>query len=451
MLDTKDVTDISYKTAFLETLAHVLKGNIGAGLFAMGDAFRNAGFLVGLIGTIFIGSICIYNNHLLVKLSREVKIRKNLAVSPSFQETITFSFELGPPAFRKLAKPVMIIMKTFICITQLGFCVIYISLVGETVSTMLKGTYDISVRWCIVATFPILLAASLIHTLKFLAPVSAISTFCILYGYAVSIIMSAIDLPDISTRKMVAPVEQWPLFIGTVIFAFEGIALVIPLKNEMKEPEKFDKPLGPLNIGMSAVMCLLISLGFMSYFKYGDDIRDSVTFNLPQTWPGESAKALFALGILLSYPLQFYVPTNIFFQDITKKWGPFRYPLLVEMLLRTVLLAVTYIVAITVPYVSLLLSLIGAVCSNALALLFPAMSDICLRACPCPPVIENKEEGQKEDQESELKKNPSRFFMDIVSLILSIIGTIFGTYIALRAIVNKFIADVQGRDRKSVV
>lgn len=46
---------------------HLLKGNIGCGMLAMGDAFRNGGLLMAPILTVFIGTVCIYNNHILVR------------------------------------------------------------------------------------------------------------------------------------------------------------------------------------------------------------------------------------------------------------------------------------------------------------------------------------------------------------------------------------------------
>ena len=54
----------------------------------------------------------------------------------------------------------------------------------------------------------------------------------------------------------------------------------IPLKNEMKKNQLFDSPFGVLNIGLSLVMALLLSLGLLSYLKYGDEVNGSVTFNL---------------------------------------------------------------------------------------------------------------------------------------------------------------------------
>ncbi|KAJ8867431.1 hypothetical protein PR048_031232 [Dryococelus australis] len=51
---------------YLESLIHLLKGNIGSGLFAMGDGFHNAGLVVAPIMTLVLGVICVHSQHLLV-------------------------------------------------------------------------------------------------------------------------------------------------------------------------------------------------------------------------------------------------------------------------------------------------------------------------------------------------------------------------------------------------
>jgi proton-coupled amino acid transporter len=50
----------------------------------------------------------------------------------------------------------------------------------------------------------------------------------------------------------------------------------------MKKPEQFTKPFGVLNVGMAIVTSLLLVTGFLGYLKYGDDVKGSLTLNLPQ-------------------------------------------------------------------------------------------------------------------------------------------------------------------------
>ena len=44
----------------------MLKGSLGTGILSMPLAFKNAGLLFGLFGTIFIGFVCTYCVHVLV-------------------------------------------------------------------------------------------------------------------------------------------------------------------------------------------------------------------------------------------------------------------------------------------------------------------------------------------------------------------------------------------------
>lgn len=74
---------------------------------------------------------------------------------------------------------------------------------------------------------PILLPA-LITNLKYLAPCSAVANICMATGVGVVFYYASQDIPHISERKYIGELETIPLFFGTTMFAFEGIALVSP-------------------------------------------------------------------------------------------------------------------------------------------------------------------------------------------------------------------------------
>jgi solute carrier family 36 (proton-coupled amino acid transporter) len=90
-----------------------------------------------------------------------------------------------------------------------------------------------------------------------------------------------LDLPDISDRKLINVSPQLPLFIGTSIYLFEGIGMVLPLKNEMKEPKDFSKRYGVLNIGTISLIIMFIVFGFAGYWRYGNSVKSSLSLNLP--------------------------------------------------------------------------------------------------------------------------------------------------------------------------
>ena len=89
------------------------------------------------------------------------------------------------------------------------------------------------------------------------------------------------DLPSIKDRPMIAPIERFPLYFGTVLFALEAVGVVIALENNMAQPKSFGGKFGVLNIGMTIVTAMYAFIGFFGYIKYGDGSRDSITLNLP--------------------------------------------------------------------------------------------------------------------------------------------------------------------------
>jgi proton-coupled amino acid transporter len=66
----------------------------------------------------------------------------------------------------------------------------------------------------------------MITNLKYLAPFSAIANVCMISGITITFIYTFIDVPSPSERHYTSSLHELPLFFGTAIFAFEGIALV---------------------------------------------------------------------------------------------------------------------------------------------------------------------------------------------------------------------------------
>lgn len=69
-------------------------------------------------------------------------------------------------------------------------------------------------------------------------------------------------------------------FDSTVIFAMEGIGVVMPVENGMKKPQHFLGCPGVLNTAMVTVVVLYALIGFLGYVAYGEDVAASVTLNL---------------------------------------------------------------------------------------------------------------------------------------------------------------------------
>ena len=82
-------------------------------------------------------------------------------------------------------------------------------------------------------------------------------------------------------------------------------------------------------------------------------------------------------GVILGFAIQFFIPIQIMFPALQSKFKIVdRNPLISEMAFRVFMVLVTFSVAFLVPNLGLLISLIGAVCSTSLALVFPVLIEL---------------------------------------------------------------------------
>ncbi|KAG4068674.1 hypothetical protein HA402_002365 [Bradysia odoriphaga] len=371
---------LDHPTTYLESLMHLLKGNVGSGVFAMGDAFKNGGIVLGTILTLYLGLICVHCQHILLKCSRKVKEKSNLEEDPDFAETVELCFENGPTKLQKFSKASKIIVNIFICVTQVGFCCVYFVFSSSNLNQILNYYgFDVNVNMTMLFVLLPMLLPSLIRNLKLLAPFSAVANVCMAGGIGVVFYYILQDVPQISERKHIGEVSTLPLFFGTAMFAFEGIALVLPLKNSMKKPEQFGCAFGVLNVGMILTTLLYTSFGFFGYLKFGDNVAGSLTLNLPeQDILAQVVKITVGIGMCLTYPLQLFVAIQIMWPNVQSRFGPFQHSTSFELLFRTFMVFVTFVIAELVPHLNIFISLVGALCSTALALVFPPLIQLVL-------------------------------------------------------------------------
>ncbi|KAL7740925.1 hypothetical protein ACLKA6_014085 [Drosophila palustris] len=409
---------LEHPTSNFDTLVHLLKGNIGTGILAMPEAFKNAGLYVGLFGTLLMGAICTHCMHMLVNCSHEL-CRRLQQPSLNFSEVAFCSFETGPLGLRRYSHLARRVVTTFLFITQIGFCCVYFLFVALNVKDVMDHYFIMDVRIYLLLMLLPMILLNLVRNLKYLTPVSLIAAFLTVAGLAISFSYMLHDLPDVHTVKPVATWATLPLYFGTAIYAFEGIGVVLPLENQMRTPEDFGGTTGVLNTGMVIVACLYTSVGFFGYLKYGESVKGSITLNLPQ---GEILSQLvritMAVAIFLSYTLQFYVPVNMVEPFVCSHFDTTRAKNLASTVLRTVLVTFTFLLAAVIPNLGSIISLVGAVSSSALALIAP----------PIIEIITFYHVGYG--------RYNWMLWKDFLILIFGLCGFVFGTWASLAQILN---------------
>jgi amino acid permease len=293
------------KTMFL-----LLKAFIGTGILFLPKAFSNGGMLFSLISLAFSGWLTYFTMILLIRCS----------------EHIGGSYgDIGKQLF---GKPFKIMIQGSIALTQSGFCCAYIIFVLQSVksiiSTVGNGSLIIPDWVIITAQVLIYIPLSWIRKIQNFSITSLVADVFILIGlvYIISSDLFIISSNGHSNNYTLFNSDKFPLFLGTAIFAYEGIGLIIPLQRSMKEPEKFPKV---LRNSMYIISLAMFIVGGLSYYIFGDDVHTIIFMNVfPDSIVGTVVRALYTLAIVFSFPLTCYSGIHIIEPLFIPRRKPFK-------------------------------------------------------------------------------------------------------------------------------
>ncbi|KDQ57087.1 hypothetical protein JAAARDRAFT_35689 [Jaapia argillacea MUCL 33604] len=279
-----------------EAVLMLLKSFVGTGVLFLGKAFMNGGILFSTIVIVVIALISLYSFLLLV--------RTKFVVPGSFGD---IGGELYGPWLRYA-------ILTSIVISQLGFVAAYTIFVSENLQAFVlavsKCSTLIPVPYFILMQLIIFLPLALIRNLAKLSTTALIADAFIVAGlvYIFGSEGAIIAKQGVAKVEMFNP-RDFPLFIGTAVFSFEGIGLVIPITDAMKEPHKFPAVLTGVMLGL---MVLFGGSGILAYATFGANIQTVVIKNLDsESKLVQAVQFLYSLAILLSVPLQLFPAVRI--------------------------------------------------------------------------------------------------------------------------------------------
>lgn len=158
---------------YLEALMHILKGNIGTGCFAMAFGFKNSGILAGVICSVGISLISLHVQHILLRCADYIKSKNNLDIPPDYALTIEACFSCSEnEIIRKSAKTFKNICNLFICLTQFGFCCVYLIFVADNVTQVLENHgIKINIHIMQIIVFVPIVISCLILQLKYIGEI----------------------------------------------------------------------------------------------------------------------------------------------------------------------------------------------------------------------------------------------------------------------------------------
>ncbi|KAF9192150.1 neutral amino acid transporter [Haplosporangium sp. Z 767] len=385
-----------WKAAFL-----LGKAFVGTGVLFLPKAFLNGGILFSSLLLAFVATICCIAFLMLVKV--------RLVVRESFQD-------IGLILFGKYVRLAVLLS---VALSQIGFCCAYLIFVAENidavVQTFSRCTFDaFRQKYYILIILAALIPLVLIRRMSILSLPSMVANLFIIFGigYLWYFSINNLAVNGIGPNIKLFNSSDFALFIGTAVFSFEGIGLVIPITESMAEPEKFPRVLA---MTIAVVALIFASVGVLCYSSFGDQVQTIVLLNLPvQSGWTITVEILYSIAMILSVPLMLSPASKIIEQGIfgTRSGGMDTKVKMQKNVLRITLICVCAVISFVVggPNLDKFVSFVGSVACMPLCFIFPAMFHY--KACA---------------------KTKREKIIDIVMGVVGVAAMIFTLYITIRS------------------
>ncbi|CZT12308.1 related to AVT3-involved in amino acid efflux from the vacuole [Rhynchosporium graminicola] len=295
----------------------LIKSFIGTGVLFLPKAFKNGGLVFSLVTLVMISLISCVAFHLLLKCRAK------------------YGGGYGDIAEAIGGKRMRSITLASITLSQLGFVCAGIIFAAENLYSFLEaviksGVSPLSITALIGLQLIVLVPLALIRDISKLGGAALLADVFILHGLGY---IYAYDISTLATKGMSPSVEMFnpqdfTLTIGSAIFTFEGIGLILPIQSSMKEPQKFE---GLLYTVMFIITIIFASVGALSYATFGDKTTVEIISNFPQDSKLVNAvQFLYSLAVLAGDPVQLFPAMRILEgsifghrsgkQDVKTKW-----------------------------------------------------------------------------------------------------------------------------------
>ncbi|KAG0212895.1 neutral amino acid transporter [Mortierella sp. GBA30] len=283
------------KISFSKAVGMLFKTFIASGILFLPNAFKNGGILFSALFMTLIAVLCLHSFLLLVKC----------------RDLHPGSYgDIGQYCYGRWMRYIVLFA---IAISQFGFCCGYCIFFAQQFAIVvdsLGGAHLDKIVW-IAIFFVILVPFTLVRNIGRLGFSTLVADVCIIVGlvylYAYDIKQLVIHNGSPEPLRLFNS-QDFGLFIGTAVFSYEGIGMVIPICGSMANPKQFPRA---LTIVLTVVCVLLVSFGAMGYAAYGEEVKTIVLDDLPNQTGGEKAgknaiQLLYIIAIFLTTPLMLF-------------------------------------------------------------------------------------------------------------------------------------------------
>lgn len=353
------------------TVLHMLALSVGPTVFIIPSAFNMVGYVPAVIGIIVISLFYFYNVQILLN-SSALLCKQNKQSSITYAEVVKYAFQFGPHRIRSLTVYTYTIMNILFVISWAGELSFSIVFVCKNIKFMADWYFQYNTDLRIIATFLILPCTliTLISDLK-VTILSLLATVIdvIFIGFVLWTSYSDHGSKNSNFRALNA-VYNIPDFLAIIFFTLNFTGIALPLKYDMKNPNKFDSKFGAFTQAMVTITIINIVFGFFGYIIYGSNIKDTMILNLPHSALTHTMIIVYCIAILLTYPVCFFVIFNI----VWNEWIKNKVRINVTTT-RIMINLILFSVIIILPKLSLFTEICGLMCAVFDSIMIPSIVD----------------------------------------------------------------------------
>eukprot|EP00929_Paragymnodinium_shiwhaense_P025586 TRINITY_DN15438_c0_g1_i1.p1 TRINITY_DN15438_c0_g1~~TRINITY_DN15438_c0_g1_i1.p1 ORF type:complete len:508 (+),score=65.79 TRINITY_DN15438_c0_g1_i1:83-1606(+) len=336
----------------------IVKTFLAGAVLIIPKSYSLTGVLAGPVITIVIGYLCVYCMLLLVKC-REAYGRA------TYSELAGCLGGWAPK-----------VVKTLVVLSQFGFACAEQIYVCKNVLKLVQPSLPKIQLWHLLFFFQVMnVPLACVRKLKSLAVTNLLADIaiisCLIYLFGYGLVQLGTNGPS-PTVQYVGESSAVLEFMGTMVYAYEGINVVLPIYEAHEKKEQFGKLFGTVLAGITLIFC---TFGALWYSVFGAATLDTASLNLPEGIASDVVPLLFAAGCAFTIPI-LVVPISqevepLLFPKATwtnvtqRKWAK-------NFFRAAVLFFSALIAAVGGNDVQRFLAIIGGCCCGPLAFVLPS-------------------------------------------------------------------------------
>ncbi|VDK48543.1 unnamed protein product [Anisakis simplex] len=154
---------------------------------------------------------------------------------------------------------------------------------------------------------------------------------------------------------------------------------ILPVENKLETPDDFLNNFGVLPTTMILCAVFMVAIGFYGYTAFGDKTQAAITMNVPKEGLYSTINVFLMLQSMLGHSIAMYVILDMFFNGFRRKFA-YRFPncpkIVVDKGFRIFWVMVTFLMAVSVPHLEIMIPLVGVTSGTLCALIYPPIFEM---------------------------------------------------------------------------